>query len=80
MSSWLVIIGLIMDVLGFMMLIAFGPPRHWVNWGAGIVPSFGKTGNSKLATLRTALQWFAVIMIVLGFGLQAVGTWVSRGS
>lgn len=80
MPNCLVFIGLIVDVVGFVMLIGFGPPPHWVNWGAGIVPSFGKTGDSKSAGLRTVLQWLAVIMIVLGFGLQAAGTWVSGRS
>ena len=74
MPDFLVFIGLIVDVVGFVMLIGFGPPPRWVNWGAGIVPSFGKNGDSKLAGLRSVLQWFAVIMIVLGFGLQAAGT------
>ncbi len=73
----LVFIGLVLDVLGFAMLIVFGPPPHWVHWGAGVVASFGKVGDRKLARLRTGLQWSAVVLILLGFALQAAGVWIS---
>ena len=71
LSRWLTITGLGLDIVGFVGLIAIGPPPHWLKGATWMIPS------EKLPpTLANILRWVAVALIVAGFSMQAFGAWI----